>query len=120
MAVKEKCTYCGINTEDWEIVNGGPVRCWDCGRKIREKEKAAQEAKKSGCFNKSADRVKRVNKTWSDCNLTENYAPTKSKSFERLMCKVCGGISFEVLATGDYETSAKCNKCGMYYIVHTG
>ena len=38
MAVKKKCTYCGIKTEDWEIVNGGPVRCWECGKKIRGAE----------------------------------------------------------------------------------
>jgi len=43
MAAKKKCTYCGINTEDWEIVNGGPVRCWVCGRKMRESFKATKE-----------------------------------------------------------------------------
>jgi|WetSurSiteA1Bulk_404760.scaffolds.fasta_scaffold01918_14 hypothetical protein len=36
--MKKKCDYCGIRTEDWEIVNGGPVRCWPCGKKIREAE----------------------------------------------------------------------------------
>lgn len=36
--MKRKCAYCGDNTEDWEIVNGGPIRCWPCGKKIREAE----------------------------------------------------------------------------------
>jgi DNA-directed RNA polymerase subunit RPC12/RpoP len=38
MAVRKKCTICGTKTEDWEIVNGGPVRCWECGKEIRESE----------------------------------------------------------------------------------
>lgn len=37
--MKKKCTICGKKTEDWEIVNGGPVRCWECGKEIREAEK---------------------------------------------------------------------------------
>jgi hypothetical protein len=55
MAVKKKCTICGTKTEDWEIVNGGPVRCWECGRKARESFKAIKDfvehmEKKHGCL----------------------------------------------------------------------
>jgi ribosomal protein S27E len=71
-----------------------------------------------GCFNKSADKVKRVDKTWSDTNLNEHF--NKKDTFKRLKCRNCGGISFEVLITGDYETSARCDNCGMYYKVHCG
>ena len=35
-------------------------------------------------------------------------------------CRNCGGLSFEVLQTDNYETAARCNKCGMYYLVHCG
>lgn len=48
MARKQKrrrCIYCGILTHEWEIVNGGPVRCWDCGKKIREALRAKAEKK---------------------------------------------------------------------------
>lgn len=71
-----------------------------------------------GCFNSSADDVRRVNKTWSDTNLDEKFE--KDSEFERLECRNCKGISFEVLITGSYETSAKCNDCCMYYKVHCG
>lgn len=36
---RRRCTICRKLTHNWEIVNCGPVRCWDCGRKIREAEK---------------------------------------------------------------------------------
>jgi len=78
-----------------------------------------------GCFNESADKVERKDKTWSDTNLKRNYQnlPEWSSNifvFTRLKCRNCGGLKFEVLQTGDYETSAKCCDCGMYYIVHCG
>ena len=78
-----------------------------------------------GCFNKSADAIKRIDETWSDSNLDRDF--TKPYGFDdikthftRLKCRNCGGIRFEVIVTDDYETSAKCFKCGMYYIVHNG
>lgn len=79
-----------------------------------------------GVFNKSADKVKRVNKTWSDTNMTKDYSNVKYNSdgekmqFKRLKCRNCKGLSFEVLKTDSYETSAKCSTCGMYYFVHCG
>lgn len=75
--------------------------------------------KLDGCFNPSADRVKRVDETWSDTNLTEIF-PDNHAPFPRLKCRNCGSLEFEVLGTDVYETSARCRKCGMYYIVHTG
>jgi hypothetical protein len=72
----------------------------------------------AGTFNGSADNVTRKNETWSDTNLTSIFY-AKSDEFIRLKCH-CGGLSFEVLVTGAYETSAKCTKCMRYYIVHTG
>ena len=71
-----------------------------------------------GCFNPRADEVKRVDKTWSDWNLDGTFPP--DYVFDRLLCRNCSGIAFAVLHTGDYETSAHCLKCGMYYIVHNG
>ena len=71
-----------------------------------------------GCFNKSADLVKRKNETWSDTNLINEFEG--NEEFKRLECRNCKGISFEVLQTGDYETSAKCCNCGMYYLAHCG
>ena len=71
-----------------------------------------------GCFNESADLVKKVDKTWSDTNLDHKF--NENDTFGRLKCRNCGGITFEVLQTGSYETLAKCNYCGMYYIVHSG
>ena len=71
-----------------------------------------------GCFNKSADLVKRNDKTWSDTNFKKKF--TEKDTFTRLKCRNCGGLSFEVLKTGNYETTALCDYCGMYYIVHGG
>ncbi len=71
-----------------------------------------------GTFNKSADSVRRKDKTWSDGNLTYDF--NESNEFDRLKCRNCGGTTFEVLHTDDWQTSAKCNNCGMYYIVHSG
>lgn len=76
-----------------------------------------------GCFNLSADALPRTNKAWSDTNLNIDYSQKTDwikNEFIRLKCRHCGNISFEVLQTGDYETSAKCYSCGMYYIVHCG
>lgn len=78
----------------------------------------------SGVFNESADRVERVDRTWTDTKLDMNYDGATYRGepirFDRLICSNCRGISFEVLSTMDYETTAKCMNCKMYYIVHTG
>jgi len=81
-----------------------------------------------GCFNESADIIPRVDETWSDTNLDKDFINGPKDAywwkpithFTRLKCRHCGGLSFEVLNTGNYETSARCDKCGMYYIVHCG
>lgn len=84
------------------------------------------EEEPNGRFNKSADLVKRVNKTWSDTNLDYEYGSSNGfysssvNEFKRLQCRNCNGLSFEVLKTDDYETAAKCHECGMYYLVHCG
>ena len=72
-----------------------------------------------GCFNPLADEIRRVDRTWSDGNLNDSSFPS-DKVFDRLLCRNCSGIAFAVLNTGNYETSAHCLKCGMYYIVHNG
>jgi len=36
-----------------------------------------------------------------------------------LKCE-CGSISFHVLITAPWETSAKCTICGTYHVVHSG
>ena len=51
-----------------------------------------------------------VNKDWGQ----------EGKTFGRLRCRRCKQTSFEVLHTDDYETSARCNTCGAYYLVHSG
>lgn len=74
----------------------------------------------NGRFNKSADKVPRVDATWSDDNLTKDYDPA-TVIFQRLKCRNCGATDrFEVVITHVYETSAKCTNCGMYYVVHAG
>ena len=73
----------------------------------------------AGVFNLSAHTVPRVNETWSDGDLDSVFDCTAT-TFIRLQCRNCLGLAFEVLHTDDYETSARCIKCGMYYIVHTG
>lgn len=82
------------------------------------KQKCISHHEQDGVFNKSADIVKRIDKSWSDTNLDREF--TGINSFTRLKCRNCNNTAFEVLGTGDYETSAKCLACGMYYIVHTG
>lgn len=71
-----------------------------------------------GCFNQSADIVKRVDTTWSDTNLDTDFKD--DAVFERLKCRNCGCLAFEVLSTGSYETAGKCINCNMYYLVHCG
>ena len=69
-----------------------------------------------GCFNAEADKIPRVDKTWSDTNLTS----VNNTELYRLKCRHCGKTNeFEILQTGDWETTSRCS-CGMYYIVHTG
>jgi hypothetical protein len=73
-------------------------------------------SKTEGCFNPIADLVPRIDKTNSDTNLDGTRFP---ETFQRLICGNCQGILFEVMYTGDYETSARC-PCGVWYIVHSG
>ena len=99
------CTSCkgsGKDTNYWGEVG----ECIICGGGGTE-----------GCYNPSADAVPRKDKTSSDCNLTRQ--DWGDRTFERLRC-ACGGLSFEVLGTSSYETSARCDGCGAYYIVHCG
>ena len=64
------------------------------------------------------DAVPREDETWSDTNVNDDDA--KNGPFTRLVCRECAGHSFEVVITAEYETSARCDGCGMYYIVHAG
>jgi hypothetical protein len=75
-------------------------------------------SEEDGCFNENADKVERVDETWSDTNLVHEYP--EGYKFKRLVCRNCRSNRFYVLSTNDYETSAKCCECGMYYIVHSG
>ena len=72
-----------------------------------------------GVFNKSADKIPRKDEAWSDTNLTKDYTD-RTEPFTRLRCRNCNTTYFEVMAISDYETSARCAYCGMWYIVHTG
>ena len=75
-----------------------------------------------GCFNEDADKLERVNETWSDTNFDDKF--DKNEKLIRLECRNCGGLSFEIIHRDDehydYTTMSKCEKCGMYYIVHAG
>lgn len=71
MAVKKRCAYCNTRTEDWESVNGGPVRCWPCSKKINEADEAVRKQqavwlgnihKKLGMFKESARITSNMNK----------------------------------------------------------
>ena len=88
-----------------------------------------------GVRNESADSIKRVNRTWTDCQLdgkftTDEKVYEKNKKdtyyvpngFGRLVCNECGRTAFEILHTDSYQTSAKCltDRCGLYFIVHSG
>ncbi len=90
-----------------------------------------------GVRNESADLIKRVDRTWTDCQLEGEYTSYKEvyeaakdrrdiyyvpNGFGRLVCNKCEGTAFEVLHTGSYQTSAKCltDGCGLYFIVHSG
>ena len=70
-----------------------------------------------GVPNKIADAIPRIDRTWSDTNLTRQQF---DKSYDRLKCRFCSSILFQVMSTGRYETSARCEGCGAWYIVHTG
>lgn len=75
-----------------------------------------------GVPNGSADKIELVDKVWSDGNF-DNEHPNKynymNDKFDRLKCRGCGSVEFQVLHTADYETTAKC-RCGLYYSVHSG
>jgi hypothetical protein len=102
------------------------------GRKKRDEAVLAeckkQKVKPEDCWkklegvpNRSADKIPRVNVTWSDCNLENNYEGWEEEiKWDRLQCRNCEGLLFEVLSTGGYETSARCHKCGFYYVAHCG
>ena len=70
-----------------------------------------------GAYNAAADVVARVDRTWSDTNFTRQQFTVP---FNRLKCRFCSSISFQVMITGSYETSARCEGCSAWYIVHTG
>ena len=72
-----------------------------------------------GIKNTTADKVKRIPFTSSDTYLDRIF-DENSSSFGVLECEICKGQSFEVLRTGNWETSAKCTKCNIYYKVHCG
>lgn len=73
-----------------------------------------------GVPNESADKVRRVDKTWSDTNLDKDHTVWLENDFayNRLVCKNCGGKEFQVLRE-DHSTIAHCG-CGFYYEVHNG
>jgi hypothetical protein len=72
-----------------------------------------------GIKNPEADLVNRKDVAWSDTKFTrKNFA--KDRTFNRLCCDGCGGAAFEVLSVGNYETVARCYKCGIYFSVHNG
>jgi len=71
-----------------------------------------------GCFNKAADSVPSVDRTWSDTNLGSTVL--MDLPIKRLKCRNCGETDyFRVFKHQDYEASARC-RCGMWYIVHAG
>lgn len=91
--------------------------------------------KDKGVRNESADSIKRVDRTWTDCQLDGEFTSDKEvheknrrntyyvpDGFDRLVCNGCGGTAFEVLGSGSYQTSTKCltDGCGLYFIVHSG
>lgn len=56
----------------------------------------------------------------SDNEQFKNIECGDSWEIERIKCNKCNSIHFEVLRTGDYETTARCTQCNIYYIVHQG
>ena len=80
--------------------------------------------KQDGIWNETADKIERVEDTWSDTNLDRNYDIEQPsyvyKKFPRLVCNECGSTRFEILRTADYETTAQCVYCNRYFIVHSG
>jgi len=74
--------------------------------------------KDDGVFNEEVDKMERHDDYWSDINPFYYGLP---KELDRLKCRNCGGVSFEVLSIPDeYETLAKCWGCNLYCIVHSG
>jgi hypothetical protein len=49
----------------------------------------------------------------------DSMRPDAEGVFKIIECP-CGNRTFEILYTGQYETSAHCLKCGEYFIVHSG
>ncbi len=93
------------------------VKKYDNFEKVEENStEIYKPGEKIGDTSEKWDMVERKDDTWSNTIFDQNDVDT----FKRLKCRKCGGRSFEVLITGDYETSAKCDKCGIYYVVHTG
>lgn len=90
--MKKKCTICGDKTENWEIVNGGPVRCWKCGKQIRESEK--KEPRNFG---------------------TINFAPGNAEVWKAI--DKCGelGHSRKETNIGRCLNRYTCDKCGFSY-----
>lgn len=73
-----------------------------------------------GAFNEHYDNLPRKYATWSDTNLEtkpSDYGFPKG-GLKTLKCNTCGGTKFEVSKTNSYETSARCSKCGRWFIVH--
>jgi len=56
----------------------------------------------------------------SDNEKFKNFECGDSFEIERIKCKKCNSIHFEVLRTSTYETTARCIQCNIYYIVHEG
>ena len=53
--------------------------------------------------------------------LVSNYKPESDKTkWKHVICSKCGNKLFEVIYTDAYETSAKCSKCGLFEVVHSG
>lgn len=77
--------------------------------------KKLNETEKIGCFNESADKMKREDDSWSVGDLDHKF--TSDDYFTRLVCNYCNGVSFEVLHIFDYTTAAKCDGCGKYFVV---
>lgn len=82
-----------------------------------------------GVPNASADAVQRNDVTWCDGFIDRDFSetgrdwaerPLPPQTFDRLLCRNCGGLTFEVLKTAEYETCARCVGCGFYYVAHEG
>ena len=70
-----------------------------------------------------ADVIPRKNLCWNDgfkANKPESRYFAPKGYLPRLTCSECEGNAFEVLETGQYETSARCIHCGAWCTVHSG